>query len=426
MDINRDKPFPILNLPRELRDNVWRYAVVRPNVFVSFDRLQDLQQRGLCPIRPLRTCLDCHKGALSETNGLHETGTYFRPRNFEDFFRDVRSESYHFLASSHYELSLQYPGLGAQRKENEHPNLSIFLTCRQASAEAMVLYYSENTFVFCFIDLNISNMSSVNAALAFLHDRPRDMLLRIKHIQLYINSGYTHGFYFGIKAFRNLDAQVWREFTRKLKSEMKLQHLSLHLSGLLPDFRDCEVSAKSSVSSGEGVFDWHLRITELSQLPKVSRLTLTFSKNIPTRRQLLSCENHSPACFTARSHRVCNSAEAAVKFAAMVKVFRNSLLQNGQQLGSKSIRAQLERKLVSGAGNINAQSSAALNWDFLRMQADDDCEGNCLLPQQPDPVDEKTGMDQVQEGCIDIFQPLGDSASLDSIKTRGRNTALDW
>lgn len=42
MDIESDGHFPILQLPRESRDKVSHYVVVRPKIFVAFGRLEEL------------------------------------------------------------------------------------------------------------------------------------------------------------------------------------------------------------------------------------------------------------------------------------------------------------------------------------------------------------------------------------------------
>lgn len=216
MDTDSDMLLPILRLPHELRDEVWRYAVVRPKIFVSFSRLEDLEQRGLCPNPPLRSCLRWeNKDACQED--LFQSGTYFRPRKFEDFWnKDSNEGDGDFAFEVDYDkLALGYPALDVRHDENNHPDLSIFLACRQISAEAMDMYYSENTFIFCLINFGASDfsMTSANAAWSFLMDRPRAMLSRIRHIDLYI---YGWDQYDG---FQILDAQVWENLVGTIKSK---------------------------------------------------------------------------------------------------------------------------------------------------------------------------------------------------------------
>lgn len=426
MDINRDKPFPILQLPRELRDEVWRYTVARSKIFISFGRLEDLQQKGFCPVRPLRTCMGWENEDGHHGEGVHhqQSGTYFRPRKFEDFWNKDESEGdCDFDFEVDYDkLSVGFPALDVQRTENKHPDLSIFFTCRQISAEARDMYYSENSFVFCLINFGASdcNATSANAAWSFLRDRPRAMLSKIKHIELYLY-GWDE-----CDGFQILDPQVWQDLMGTVKSDMKLQHLSLHFRGRLADLRGSDANAESSMNTDEEDPIQDPRVTELIQLPKLGRLTIHFSgfrEPKPKRDRHI----HRRACFTARSHDICRNAESALQFAALAKVLRSNLLWNGQMLGSKNIRAQLAKE-PEPVGNDTDFQDPDTRHDrrpiyILSMQSDDDAEGNSLLPQQhPKPPSYENGNDQAEDEFIDIFEPLGDSASLDRVKTRGRRS----
>lgn len=422
MGTNSGRPFPILQLPRELRDEVWRYAVVRPKIFVSFGHLEDLQQRALCPNRPLRTCMSWENKDARHEEELYQTGTYFRPRKFEDFWNKDSNEG---DGESQYEvdydkLALGYPALDVRDEENKHPDLSIFLTCRQILTEAMDMYYAENKFVFCVINFGASDcsMTSANAAWSFLRDRPEAMLPRIRQFDLHL---YGWDEYDG---FQILDLQVWKNLMGIIKSHMKLQHLGLHFRGRLTDLRDSDASAESLMISGIDISNQDPRITELTQLPKLSRLTIHFS-GFREPKNSVDRHKHRRVCFTARSHDVCHNADSALQFAALVKLLRSSLLYNGQILGSKNIRAQMMRESEPVANDTERQDldtrhDSKYNY-FLSMQADDDGVGNCLLPRQyRNSASDEDAKDQMQDGFIDIFEPLGDSASLERVKTRGR------
>ncbi|KAK7721119.1 hypothetical protein SLS64_001414 [Diaporthe eres] len=345
MGFNSGGPFPILQLPRELRDEVWRYAVVRPKIFVSFGRLEDLQQRALCPDRPLRTCMSWENKDAYHEEDLYQSGTYFRPRKFEDFWNKDSNEG---NGESQYEvdydkLALGYPALDVRDDENKHLDLSIFLTCRQISTEAMDTYYAENKFVFCLINFGASDcsMTSANAAWSFLRDRPRAMLPRIRQFDLHLY-GWDE-----CDGFQILDPQVWKNLMGIIKSHMKLQHLGLYFRGRLTDLRDGDANAESN------------------------------------------------------------------------------LLYNGQILGFKNIRAQLIREPEPVANDterqdLNTRHDSKCNY-FLSMQTYDDYAGYCLLPRQyRNPANDENARDQMKDCLIDIFEPLGGSASLDHVKTRGR------
>lgn len=422
MGFNSGGPFPILQLPRELRDEVWRYAVVRPKIFVSFGRLEDLQQRALCPDRPLRTCMSWENKDAYHEEDLYQSGTYFRPRKFEDFWNKDSNEG---NGESQYEvdydkLALGYPALDVRDDENKHPDLSIFLTCRQISTEAMDTYYAENKFVFCLINFGASDcsMTSANAAWSFLRDRPRAMLPRIRQFDLHLY-GWDE-----CDGFQILDPQVWKNLMGIIKSHMKLQHLGLYFRGRLTDLRDGDANAESLVISDGEISNQDPRITELTQLPKVSRLTIHFS-GFREPQYSVDRHKHRRACFTARSHDVCQNADSALQFAALVKVLRSNLLYNGQILGFKNIRAQLIREPEPVANDterqdLNTRHDSKCNY-FLSMQTYDDYAGYCLLPRQyRNPANDENARDQMKDCFIDIFEPLGGSASLDHVKTRGR------
>lgn len=422
MGTNSGGPFPILQLPRELRDEVWRYAVVRPEIFVSFGRLEDLQQRALCPNRPLRTCMSCKNKDAYHEEELYQSGTYFRPRTFEDFWNKDSNEG---DGDSQYEvnydkLALGYPALNVRDDENKHPDLSIFLTCRQTSTEAMEMYYAESKFVFCLINFGASDcsMTSANAAWSFLRDRPEAMLPRIRQFDLHLY-GWDE-----CDGFQILDHQVWKNLMGIIKSHMKLQHLGLHFRGRLVDLRDSNANAESPMISEGDISTQDPRITELTQLPKVNRLTIHFS-GFREPEYSMDRHKHRRACFTARNHDICHNADSALQFAALAKVLRSNLLYNGQMLGSKNIRAQLigDSESVAndtGRQDIDSRHDSKCNY-FLNMQTDDDGAGNCLLPRQyRNPASDENARDQTEDDSIDIFEPLGDSASLDHVKTRGR------
>lgn len=415
---------PILQLPRELRDEVWRYAVVRPKIFVSFGRLDDLQQRALCPSRPLRSCMSWENKNAHHEEELHQSGTYFRPRKFEDFWNKDSNEGHgEFQYEVDYDkLALGYPALDVRDDENKHPDLGIFLACRQISTEAMEMYYSESKFVFCLINFGASDcsMTSANAAWSFLRDRPKAMLPRIRQFDLHL---YGWDEYDG---FQILDPQVWNNLMGIIKSHMKLQHLGLHFRGRLTDLRNSDANTESLIISDGDISNQDPRVTELTQLPKLSRLTIHFS-GFREPKYSVDRHKHRRACFTARSHDICHNAESALQFAALVGLLRSSLLYNGQMLGFKNIRAQLKGDSGSVANDTERQDldirhDSKCNY-FLSMQTDDDDAGNCLLPRQHrKPASDENARYQTEDGFIDIFGPLGDSASLDNVKTRGRRT----
>lgn len=257
-------------------------------------------------------------------------------------------------------------------------------------------------------------MTFANAAWSFLRDKSTAMLSRIKHIGLEI---YSWDEYDG---FQVLDPQVWKDLMGIIEPNMTLQHLSLHSRGLLADLRDSDVSGDSMMVSDER----HPRVTELTRLPKLNRLIIYFSGFREPNYSVVR-HKHRPACFTAHGHDVCYFADSALQFAALAKVLRGSLLCDGRTLSSNNTSAQLMRDPEPVANDIEGQDldtrpNPKSNY-FLSMQTDDDGARNCLLPQQhPKPANNKSGNDQAHSSGVDKFDPLGGSASLDRVKSRGR------
>lgn len=184
-------------------------------------------------------------------------------------------------------------------------------------------------------------MTFENAEWSFLRDKSTAMLSRIKHIGLEI---YGWDEYDG---FQVLDPQVWKDLMGIIESIMKLQHLNLHFRGRLADLRDSDVSGDSMMVSDEE----HPRVTELTLLPKLNRLTISFSGFREPSYSVVR-HKHRPACFTAHGHDVCYFADSALQFAALAKVLRGSLLCNGRTLSSNNTSAQLMRNPEPVANDI--------------------------------------------------------------------------
>ena len=72
-----------------------------------------------------------------------QSGTYFRPRKFEDFWNEDESYGECDFEVDYVKLSVGFPALGVQRTENEHPDLSI-LSSNLSRSQGHVLSYAIN------------------------------------------------------------------------------------------------------------------------------------------------------------------------------------------------------------------------------------------------------------------------------------------
>ncbi|ROV95820.1 hypothetical protein VSDG_05249 [Cytospora chrysosperma] len=266
----RHRPLTILDLPKYIRDMIWEFVVVHPNIYVA---------------------------------GIAGYG------------RPTRSD---------------------------HPDLSIFLVCRQIYEEAMRVYYSKNNFVF-WLEEDIHGVSQICRAQAFLQDRPAPALQYINSIEMDMID-YTPGSIFFLETYTN--------FVSFITTHVRLQHLTLtihvmHLSKVFEDF-GC----------------W-THMVELCKIPKVPRLTIKL--DIRPKQ----CESHiESTCFNADT--MCGIAAGVVRGVEIMKILRSEMLKNEASLGTKSIRTTM----MSTPDSCPDQPWITV----LLFEVDNNSEGECLLP----------------------------------------------
>lgn len=72
----------------------------------------------------------------------------------------------------------------------------------------------------------------------------------------------------------------------------------------------------------------------------------------------------------------------------------------------------------SVTGDLDTHHNPKYNFYFLIIQIDDDGAGNCLLLQQNSrSASNESGTDHAHCGGVDVFEPVGGSATLDHVKS---------
>ncbi|KAF4302391.1 hypothetical protein GTA08_BOTSDO10404 [Botryosphaeria dothidea] len=195
-----EEPFPLLNLPRELRDIVYGYMMIRKRITVTV---------GYC-------WADKAKG---------------NKKRFDLRVRERRRTAYQrTLAAGEQYASYEEMKYG-RRKAWNYPNLNIFLTNRQIYDEASAVYYGKNTFEFPAAG-RTNKVLSVQACHAFLQDRPPRSLGRIKSLELIIDNPS-----YGRECAAWLDGDVLVPLVEFIRDELDLDRLSLIIEGWPPEMR---------------------------------------------------------------------------------------------------------------------------------------------------------------------------------------------
>ncbi len=158
--------FDLMRLPRELRDNIYRHALVRDQVKIT-------------TTAPFWT---------TELGDLHNPINTRDPTSSAWSHRSTRTR---FPLSNKYTdgITVSYcidPSI------TELPNLVLLLTCRRVYAEALRVLYEQNTFDF--IDTDKADESVCNC-LYFISDRPIHIRRLIRHISLKIGPNIDQPFF---------------------------------------------------------------------------------------------------------------------------------------------------------------------------------------------------------------------------------------
>lgn len=197
-----DVPFRIVDLPREIRDMIWRYALVRPKIHIAFSPTSNFPASGPAVNRRSKLTIRQHK--------YHD--------------HPVATEgSYHYWHISE-NSNIGEPGI----------DLSLFLTSFWVYAECTEVFYSQNVFAFGD-DCSTPKASRVSGGIAtiyaFLEDRSPTVKGYIRHVE--INALY------GCASSTFHEGEYGFQSALRAMSDLRLDTLSLNLSYIqLSSFTD--------------------------------------------------------------------------------------------------------------------------------------------------------------------------------------------
>ncbi|KAL0264920.1 hypothetical protein SLS55_000874 [Diplodia seriata] len=176
-------------------------------------------------------------------------------------------------------------------------NVNVFLSNRQIYQEASAVYYKNN---FCFMD-----EFSVPACYTFLMDRTPHALKHLKHITLHITAWYD-----GASMGSEMNSQDMFDLVGFINRNLSLKSLSLELQGWPPDVRSA-------------TWDWLTPGCLFAQYKMSWIGALLELQPVPNLSIAISAEHRGPPG----------------RLAAFIRLLRSSLLQNGERLGSRNIKA---------------------------------------------------------------------------------------
>ena len=293
VDTKTQKIFPLLQLPRELRDRIYEYALV-----------------------------DCQDLAISigSTRKRYNVWENEEPpfqKRYSDFISDpVHRTSFACPVERRNFTYVNGTGLAcfemkgfAWDEIRREPELSLFHTNRQVYQEASEIFYSKNLFSF---EVGVDSLA---CCLAFLKDRPTRALQQIRSIGLKLGQPAFKSY-----AFESFTAPLLEKFW----DEMKLHRLDLSFHGILPDVRQTPWKwpiGDMSLAKQERIETF---IEGLVQITKLKRLSITLHF-----RQWWTLEQDQAA-----SARGLQAARVPAHFVALL---RAGMLKNGERLGMAQI-----------------------------------------------------------------------------------------
>jgi hypothetical protein len=292
-DTKAQKPFPLLQLPRELRDRIYEYALV------------DGQDLAI---------------SIGSTRKRYDLWRNEEPpfqKKYSDFISDpihrtsfaCTLERRNFTYVNGNGLACFEMKVSAWDEIRSEPELSLFHTNRQCYQEASDIFYSKNLFSF---DVGLDSLA---CCLAFLKDRPTRAMRQIRSIGLKLGQPA-----FKIYAFETSTAPLLEKFW----DEMKLHRLDLSFHGILPDVRQTPWKwpiGDLSLAKQDRIETF---IEGLIQIPKLKRLSIALYF-----RQWNTLEQDQ-----AVSARVLQAARVPAHFVALL---RAGMLKNGERLGINQI-----------------------------------------------------------------------------------------
>lgn len=275
--------FPLLALPRELRD--WIYDCTLNALEICVQAVELTTPSGDDPE-------DCPTDRDDGVALSNYTRSIFKPTT------DGRQRTFTYGSSR------------AAQEDND--SINIFLANRQIYEEASSAYYSKNAFYFVGVSADeampVQEAFATRVALAFLCDRPEMSLRKINHIGLSIES-CEH-----IQLGAALDGTTMVALCHLISQSMQLKHLDLEFSGTPPDVRGTP-------------WNWD---------------TMDPDGNDQTRPRkwlgaLLTIKNLTKLDVAVEYYAEDPENEDGAQEIAFVRFLRSRLLRNGQRLGKDNI-----------------------------------------------------------------------------------------
>ncbi|KAL1640416.1 hypothetical protein SLS58_006914 [Diplodia intermedia] len=243
-------------------------------------------------------------------------------------------------------------------------NVNVFLSNRQIYQEASAVYYKNN---FCFMD-----EFSVPACYTFLMDRTPHALKHLKHITLHITAWYD-----GDSMGSEMNSQDMFDLVGFINRNLSLESLSLELQGWPPDVRSATWDWRPpGFMFARDKMSWIGALLELTPVPDLSIA--------------ISADDRGPP----------------ERLAAFVHLLRSQLLQNGEGLGSRNIKAYIPHagrwclRTEADGSNIVKGFKRKTTDRGLRALSHDDDKGRSLAkpPQRAAPLWEGAVAKRVARG----------------------------
>ncbi|MCJ1226210.1 hypothetical protein MMC12_002859 [Toensbergia leucococca] len=185
--------FEFLKLPQEIRDEIYRCALVRNSIEVEI------------------------VDASESKSPVHLRTTWK-----ESTSKRYRSDAVPWETSTY---QIMTPG----QKHRDPIGLNLFLANRRIYDECSQIFYKENQFVFRYdiISLGLEYI-------AFLHDRPHKALLHFRYMHIHIGESEIFPIFWWLRP--NL-SWPWGSMCDGLSRSISLKQLRLSISGVIPDVR---------------------------------------------------------------------------------------------------------------------------------------------------------------------------------------------
>lgn len=278
--------FPLLSLPRELRDYAYAFMVTCPEVVIHATELKN------------------GKEATSEAFPSDEDHNLATRRYNRSTFESTMEDR-----TRTYTYSMEPDAMGTIITKDF---FNVFLTSRQVYKEASAMFYSKNEFSFMGVEQRKANPTqedmSIPAALAFFRDTQPKTLRKISRIGLCISDSSDDEFF---ELGARVDGTATVALCQLINQSMQVKNLHIQLCG---DPLDVRVKP----------WDWAALVPGSNHPPKWLGALLTLNTlttlHVSIQTYLDTCEAYRGA-----------------QEVAFARLLRSHLLRNGHTMGKENI-----------------------------------------------------------------------------------------